>query len=103
MPSPHTVFIASSRNLCVSTSLVPRLSRTMSLFSYYLPRCYSQIQKCSLERNVTSAIYKLLFSNVLHTYKTKNKVLKVHEAENLPLVVQDEECVDKMGVLSDQH
>ena len=62
-----------------------------------------QIQKCSLDRNVTSAIYKLVFNNVLHTYKTKNKVLKVHEAENLPLVVQDEECVDKMGVLSDQH
>ena len=28
-----------------------------------------QIQKCSLDRNVTSATYKLVFSNVLHTYK----------------------------------
>ena len=29
-----------------------------------------QIQKCSLDRNVTSATYKLVFSNVLRTYKT---------------------------------
>ena len=29
-----------------------------------------QIQKCSFDRNVTSATYKLVFSNVLRTYKT---------------------------------
>ena len=48
-------------------------------------------------------MYKLLFSNVLRTYRTKNKVLKVHKVENLPFVVQDEECVHKIHVLSDQH
>ena len=36
-----------------------------------------QIQKCSLDRNVTSATYKLVFSDVLHVYIQNNKVTKV--------------------------
>ena len=33
-----------------------------------------QIQKYSLDRNVTSAVYKLVFSDDLHTYKTTKLV-----------------------------
>ena len=67
-------------SLSTPVSSTPVMSTPVLSCSCFVYSCLStvvfstvQVQKCSLDRNVTSATYKLVFSNILQTYKN-NKV-----------------------------
>ena len=84
-------------SLSTPVSSTPVMSTPVLSCSCFVYSCLStvvfstvQVQKCSLDRNVASATYKVVFSNVPHTYKNNKVTMNNNNQKNSNVEVTEE-------------